>query len=470
MQIKQFTGATIDEVLAQVRAELGEEAVILKTKRVVKGGLGGFFGKEGVEVTAAEGLPPGEGEAANREAAASVAVPALPVHTDDETDDDFVPSAFRRHLESRLAAAEEIEAEAAQAAPGPPASPAAAYARAGAPFAPGDLERTQAILEAARAAVRDAHAQAVSAPPAIEDLMAAPATPAPIRAEIAAAPAPTPAPAPAPAPPEPVEPFAERPQPVTRAPSPLDGVRADLARAGVDARYLDPLLDGFARSAMPFLESGAPLRDHLRDHLAACLPTVRDWKPPAMGHTIAFVGQSGVGKTSAAVGLAARFRSAGLAVALVAAGPGTHDSLEGHARRLDIQLFRAQDGAALTALCATLADRDLIVIDTEGRSHQHLEEIEELAALLGPVKPDEVHLVLPTATPVADLGDAQRRFRMVGVNRLTMTKLDETRFHGNLVNVPMRMGKPLGFLSDGTSVADSLRPADARRVAEMLLP
>ena len=300
--------------------------------------------------------------------------------------------------------------------------------------------------------------------------MAAPATPEPIRAEMAAAPAPMPAPAPAPAHPEPAESFAERPQPVTRAPSPLDGVRADLARAGVDARYLDPLLDGFARSVMPFLESGTPLRDHVREHLAACLPTVRDWKPPATGHTIAFVGQSGVGKTSAAVGLAGRFRSAGLAVALVAAGPGAHDSLEGHARRLDIQLFRAQDGAALTALCATLADRDLIVIDTEGRSHQHLEEIEELAGLLGPVKPDEVHLVLPTATPVADLGDAQRRFRMVGVNRLTMTKLDETRFHGNLVNVPMRMGKPLGFLSDGTSVAEALRPADARRVAEMLLP
>ena len=77
MQIKQFSGATIDEVLIQVRAELGEDAVILQTKRVVKGGIGGFFGKEGVEVTAAEGLPAAE-RAANLEAAASVAVPARP--------------------------------------------------------------------------------------------------------------------------------------------------------------------------------------------------------------------------------------------------------------------------------------------------------------------------------------------------------------------------------------------------------
>jgi flagellar biosynthesis protein FlhF len=221
---------------------------------------------------------------------------------------------------------------------------------------------------------------------------------------------------------------------------------------------------------VPFLAPDAPLRDALKDHLAARLPTVRDWKPRAMGHTIAFVGQSGVGKTSAAVGLAGRYRAAGLAVALVAAGAGAHDALEGHARRLDIQLFRAANGPALSTLCSTLGDRDLIVIDTEGCSHQHLEEIEELAALLGPVKADEVHLVLPAATPVADLGDAQRRFRMAGVNRLTMTKLDETRYHGNLINVPLRMGKPLGFLSDGTSVTDALAPADACRVAEMLLP
>jgi flagellar biosynthesis protein FlhF len=451
VQIKQFSGATIDEVLTQVRAELGEEAVILQTKRVVKGGIGGFFGREGVEVTAAEGLPAGEGEAANREAAASVAVPSAPLGIPEApTDDEFVPAAFRRHLESRLAAAEEVEA-AQEAASAPPASPVATYARAVAPFAPGDVDRTHAIMEAARAAVREAHAKAVNSPPALEDLLPA------------LAPSPEPVPV-APAPAEDLRPGGRA------AGSSLDGVRAELIHSGVDARYLDPLLDGFAQSVMPFLTAEVDLRDALQEYLTARLPVVRDWKPRAMGHTIAFVGQSGVGKTSAAVGLAGRHRAAGLAVALVAAGVGTHASLEAHARRLDIQLFRAADGPALAALLGTLGDRDLVVIDTEGHSHQNLEEIEELAALLGPAKADEIHLVIPTATPVADLGDAQRRFRMVGVNRLTMTKLDETRFHGNLLNIPARMGKPLGFLSDGTSVADALMPADARRIAALLLP
>jgi flagellar biosynthesis protein FlhF len=138
--------------------------------------------------------------------------------------------------------------------------------------------------------------------------------------------------------------------------------------------------------------------------------------------------------------------------------------------RLDVQVFRAPDGAALATLCGTLADRDLVVIDTAGRSHQKLGEIEDLAALLTPAKVAEVHLVLPAAAAPADLGDVQRRFRLTGVNRLTLTKLDETRFHGNLLNLPMRIGKPLAFLSSGASVPGALAPAQGRHVAEMLLP
>ncbi len=448
MQIKQFSGATIDEVLAKVREELGEEAVILQTKRVVTGGIGGFFGREGVEVTAAEGLPAGEGERANREAAASVAAPPAGVDvTDEEADapEAFVPTPFGRHLDSRLEAA--IEAEAGAPAP---ATPAAAYARATAPFAPGERERTEAIIQAARAAVRDAHEAAVEPeiPAADEELAPMPA---------------------------PVAGWTEPPPPSPRragrtAGGTLDGVRGELVRAGVDPRYLDPFIDGFARSSAPFLGPRDDVREAMREYLAARLPVVRDWKARPAGHTVAFVGQSGVGKTSAAASLAGRFRAAGLTVALIAAGEGPHDALEGHARRMDVQLFRAPDGETLGRLRSTLVDRDLVVVDTAGRSAQQLGEIEDLAALLAPAAAEEVVLTLPLATPLADLGDVQRRFRMVGVNRIGITKLDETRHLGNLVNVPLRMTKPLAYLSDGTTVPGSLAPADARRVAEMILP
>ena len=480
MQMKQFSGATVNEVLLKVRAELGEDAVILQTKRVVNGGIGGFFGRQGVEVTAAEGLP--DADEANQEAAASVAVPTE-ADADAEYDTGARENPFQRHLEGRLAAAEEAEALDAPPAPGAPASPAATYARsAGAtpapaprPFASGDLERSHAILEAARAAVRQAHEAAALAPapapapapvPVSEDpvhdddlALDPPFVAATFHQEPAAAPAPVPTPAPAPA-----------PAPARQAAATLDGVRNELVRGGVDEQLLARFLEGFGRTVAPFLDAGDSARDAVRDYIASRLPMVRDGKAHPAGQAIAFVGQSGVGKTSAAACLAGRYRAAGLAVALVAAGEGPHDGLEGHARRLDVQLFRAADGPALATLCGTLADRDLVVIDTAGRSQQQLGEIEDLAGLLAPANPAEVHLVLPAAASLADIGDVQRRFRIVGVNRLALTKLDETRYHGNLLNLPMRMGKPLSFLSAGTSVPGALAPADGRRVAEMLLP
>lgn len=613
MLIKQFTGTTIDEILPQIREELGDDALILATRRVTKGGLGGFFGRETLEVTAAQGGSHEEIAEVNREAADRPGADLL--------DDDRAP--FSRHLQGRLAAALEAEGgldlladdstfDRPAAGGAPAASPAGAYSRGmdtplSRPFALGDQQRTQAIIDAARQAMRQAAAQssatgatamaaddiagaaaaeartrvqpppwATSAPLAREDVVhaiadagnirrpampvpsavrpttmesapvtpiaspeaqrqswaplsetaaattvpapavpaapatsAAPAAPAPaaeaaMPAPVAAAPVPAamatePAPAPVVAEPAPV---VAEPAPVIEGPAagieeeavtiPAPGLgplvlltdprppagehpairaaRADLADAGVHERYLEPLIDAFSTAALPFADERVDVRGLLRDWISARLPVVRDWKPRASGHAIVLVGQSGVGKTTTACKLAGRMSAAGLRVALIAAGRGSHQTLEGHARRLGIDAVLAEDAEALRQAREALSDRDIIIVDTAGRSHQDLAGIEDLTALIGPCKPDEVHLVLPVTAALADLGDVTRRFRIAGVNRVSVTKLDETKYHGNLVNFPLRVGKPLGFIGDGTTVPSALRPADARAIAEMLLP
>ncbi|MEW6583075.1 MAG: hypothetical protein AB1416_09980, partial [Actinomycetota bacterium] len=166
MMIRQFTGATIDEILPQVRDELGDDALIISTRRVAKGGIGGFFGRELIEVTAAPGGQGGIAEA-NADAAA---------RPGEEHEGGRSP--FSRHLQGSLQAAREAE-EALRlldsfdlpigpaAGGAPAAAPTSAYARGAAapaprPFAPGDVERTQAIIEAARDAMRQAHAQSTA--------------------------------------------------------------------------------------------------------------------------------------------------------------------------------------------------------------------------------------------------------------------------------------------------------------------
>lgn len=486
MQTKQFTGDTIDDVLTQVRGELGDDAVILETRNIVRGGIAGFFGKAGIEVTAADRMPDPDGQpGARRLDVLDTAEP--PPAAEGTVDSDE----FLRRLGEHLTAPD---------APASTGEVGASPAPDGTQRIVDDRERARAIIEAARAAVREAAAaqdpapqHTVEAAPTGDD---APFVAAPIAAPVAdAAPAAgivtDPAPVGTPPMPEPEAPTAldapaaaatgtpdaagagealvrqARPVP-TRGD--VQAVRDELVARGVEERRLDSLLDGFTRSTLPFLDAGACTRSAVRDYLAARMPVVRDWRPWRTGHTVALVGQSGVGKTACAVKIAGRHRAAGMDVALVAAGPGPHGSLIEWARRLDLTVVEAPDAHALSHACARLANRDLIIIDTPGCSHTSGEEVNAVAAMLDAVGTDEVHLVLPAATPAGDLGDLQTAFKPLAINRVTLTKLDETRFFGGVLNAPMRIGRPLAYIADGAALPGAIAPADPRLVAELLLP
>ena len=58
MQIKVFKAETMKEAMAAMKAELGEDAVILHSRKYKKGGFLGFGGKEIIEITAAVEVVP----------------------------------------------------------------------------------------------------------------------------------------------------------------------------------------------------------------------------------------------------------------------------------------------------------------------------------------------------------------------------------------------------------------------------
>jgi flagellar biosynthesis GTPase FlhF len=51
-ETKTYRGKTLDEVLPQIREELGEDAIIMRRREGIVGGFGGFFGRRCVEVDA----------------------------------------------------------------------------------------------------------------------------------------------------------------------------------------------------------------------------------------------------------------------------------------------------------------------------------------------------------------------------------------------------------------------------------
>src|SRR4051812_8846205 len=70
-EIKTYRGGSLEELLPKIRDELGPDAVIMRQREGIVGGVGGFFGKKCVEVDVA---PPAYAAAPSPQAAA----PAVP--------------------------------------------------------------------------------------------------------------------------------------------------------------------------------------------------------------------------------------------------------------------------------------------------------------------------------------------------------------------------------------------------------
>jgi len=60
LKVQAFQGQTLEEVLPQIRQDLGSDAVILSQKQIVVGGVGGFFGRRLIQVVAADRMPTDE--------------------------------------------------------------------------------------------------------------------------------------------------------------------------------------------------------------------------------------------------------------------------------------------------------------------------------------------------------------------------------------------------------------------------
>ncbi len=112
-----------------------------------------------------------------------------------------------------------------------------------------------------------------------------------------------------------------------------------------------------------------------------------------------------------------------------------------------------------------MADLDLILLDTAGRSPKDEVKLNELAELLEQAQPHEVHLVLSSVANAAVLAGTAERFAEVGTTALVLTKLDEAAGLGNLFPLLRDGGLPLSYVTNGQNVPDDIAPADARRLA-----
>jgi flagellar biosynthesis GTPase FlhF len=192
----------------------------------------------------------------------------------------------------------------------------------------------------------------------------------------------------------------------------------------------------------------------------------------ADGGVAALIGPPGGGKTSTIVRLAVGY---GLAqsrrVILLAADDhrvAAAAMLQHYAALLGVECHAGCGSEELAARVERRKPGELILIDTPGFGAREIEQARPLANYLARRLEIQKHLVLPATLKADDLRAAVDRFEIFATDRLLFTRLDETERFGPAFSEAAASGKAVSFLTTGQQVPGDISAASQFQLAPLL--
>jgi flagellar biosynthesis protein FlhF len=188
---------------------------------------------------------------------------------------------------------------------------------------------------------------------------------------------------------------------------------------------------------------------------------------------IALIGPTGVGKTTTLAKIAAsHLMQSSNSIALITIDTYRIAAVEqlkvyGEIMHLpvDVVITPEQLGQALDRH----KDKELILIDTAGRSPRDSYCIDELASFLSPEYNIEKHLVLSATTRESELFETIRQFQKLDFSNTIFTKIDECLSLGVLLNTQIQNEKPISYITNGQRVPEDLLQITPQIIAELIM-
>ena len=188
---------------------------------------------------------------------------------------------------------------------------------------------------------------------------------------------------------------------------------------------------------------------------------------------VALIGATGVGKTTTLAKIAARFvLEKNIRAALITADTyriSAVEQLKTYSDIIGLPLEIVYSPDELKVAIHRHRDKDLILIDTAGRSQHNEYQMKELQDFLAVDSRIEKHLVMSATTKNRDVADILDKFSVCNPGRVIFTKTDETSSLGMIVNLLADKDIALSFMTNGQSVPDDIVPATADKLAALLL-
>ena len=184
---------------------------------------------------------------------------------------------------------------------------------------------------------------------------------------------------------------------------------------------------------------------------------------------VAFVGPTGVGKTTTLAKIAARFSiNTSVRVKIITIDTyriAAAQQIEIYGKIMGLPVCVAGSTDELRNEIRVNDGSDLILIDTAGRNFLDSKMVEDLKKWINRYEEIESHLLLSATTSQDVISRVISSFNSCRVDRIIITKIDESPSMGHLYSPLMRAGKPVSYITMGQKVPEDIRSASSDLLA-----
>lgn len=232
-------------------------------------------------------------------------------------------------------------------------------------------------------------------------------------------------------------------------------VHARLGRLGLGPQLVKQLMSGVE----PGLAADKAWRNALA-RLSDALPVLGE-ELVERGGMIAFVGPTGVGKTTTIGKLAARhvLQHGSSSVALVTTDCfriAAHEQLKTFGRILDVPVRVVDENHSLEEVLQSLRNKRLVLIDTAGMSANDPLGLLQMQMLSSVTVRLKKLLVLSCSSQRQLMRSAFDNYRELGLNGCVLSKTDESGSLGEALTLAIEKQLPIAYVTDGQKIPDDI--------------